>query len=97
MIYGFRFENIMLGIETFRRSRNKPPSKGFERELRYPPTIFDGDSENRGPEADFGLPQIENSTFHFFAKMFAQAGFPSGSVCENCPGDLCARIAQGGF
>ena len=58
---------------------------------------FYGDSENRSPEADFGLPKIENSTFHLFAKIFAQTVFPSGSVCENCPGDFCARIAQGGF
>ena len=28
--------------------------------------VFHGDSENRSPEADFGLPKIENSTFHFF-------------------------------
>ena len=59
--------------------------------------VFHGDSENRGPEADFGLPKIENSTFDGFVKIVAQTVFPSGSVCENCPGDFCARIAQGGF
>ena len=48
--------------------------------------------------ADWAKPSwIKNWTFHFFAQIFAQTVFPSGSVCENCPGDFCARIAQGGF
>ena len=53
-----------------------------------PPIVFDGDSENRGPEADFGLPKIENSCFHLFAKIFAQTVVPSGP---------CARIARAIF
>ena len=72
MGHGFRFENAMFGIEIFRRPRNRPPSNGFGRELRYPLKFFDGDSENRNPEADVGLSKIEKSTFHVFAKMVAQ-------------------------
>ena len=44
------------------------------------PVVFDRDFENRSPEADFGLPNLKNSTFHFFAQIVAQTFFPSGSV-----------------
>ena len=56
---------------------------------------FHGDSENRSPEADFGLPKIENLTFQFVAQIFAKTSVPKKSMCENCPADFCARIAQG--
>ena len=61
------------------------------------PIIFYGDSENRNPEADFGLPKIENSTFHvfrksfrpdYFSKRFRVQELPERFVCENCPGGV---------
>ena len=50
-------------------------------------------SQSRGR---FRPSQNRKFNFSFFTKIFAQTVFPSGSVCENCPGDFCARIAQGG-
>ena len=58
--------------------------------------VFYGNLENRNPEADFGLPQIENSTFHLFAKLFARTFFPSESVCENCRGVFVCENCPGG-
>ena len=39
------------------------------------PYSFDGDSETRGPEADLGLPKIENSTVQLFAKKNEKLNF----------------------
>ena len=39
--------------------------------------VFHGDSENRSPEADFGLPGAENPTFSFFhVSEFSNSRFP---------------------
>ena len=93
MRHGIRFENTMFGIEFSRGPRIRPPSNGFWWEF-WSPLVFDGECENRNPEADSGFPGIKNSTFRLLAKAFAP-NFPSGPVCENCWGDFYARIAQG--
>ena len=61
-------------LDIIRRPRTRPPSNGFGREPRYPPVGFDGNSGNRNPEADFGLPKTKGSIFQCFAKLFAGAG-----------------------
>ena len=41
------------------------------------PIVCRGDSENRGPEADFGPPRTENQHFQNFGQLFAEAMFPT--------------------
>ena len=54
-----------------------------------PPIIFDGDSENGNPEADFGLPKIENSSFRVFA-IFSHRFFQA-VPCERIAGAIFVR------
>merc|ERR1711973_80455 len=94
---GFPFEECHVWYSKLWTATKRAAKQRIWTRTSVPPIVFDGDSENRRPKADFGLPGIKKSSFHCFAKIFAQTVFPSGSVCENCPGDFCARIAQGGF
>ena len=53
------------------------------------PYRFDGDSENRNPEADFGLPKFENSSSRVLSLVFSP-----GTFFQAIP---CARIAGATF
>ena len=97
MGHGFRFGNTMFGLEIFKRPRKGSPKARNWTRISAPPIVFGGDFENRSPEANVGLPKIENSPFRVFVNFFAQVIFLSGSVCENCRGDFCARVVQVSF
>ena len=74
--------------------------------------VFHGDSENRGPEADFGPPgaenqhfqnfrpnrKIENATFHCSAKIVARILFSKPFRVQELPGRCFVReLPKGGL
>ena len=80
------------GLKSFDSHETCHQGTDLDENFGTPWCFFYGDSENRTPGADFGLPELENSHFQFFHKSFRPGLFPSGSGCKNCPGDFCTRI-----